>query len=107
MSDSALQPIQIFLNQTEKLLLLAQADQWEEFEVLLAERQKGMAALGESPFLIAVTKAGLVTDVKEMIQKIKDIDQQIAHAAEQSKAIISEQLRQSLIANKALDAYKS
>ena len=104
--SSILAPLEGFLAQTQSLLALAQADNWETFETQLAVRQASLPALGESQFLIAITQAGLVDEAKSLIQAIQSIDQQIVAVAENSKAKISEQLRQSIKATKAVVAYK-
>lgn len=101
-----LAPLELFLARSRSLLELAQADDWETFETQLAERQASLPALGESQFLIAITQAGLVDEAKSLIQAIQSIDQQIVAVAENSKAKISEQLRQSIKATKAVVAYK-
>jgi flagellar protein FliT len=103
---SILAPLEGFLAQTQSLLALAQADDWETFEIQMAERQTKLPALGESQLLIAITRAGLVDEAKSLIQAIQDTDQQIVGLAESSKAKISEQLRQSIKATKAVVAYK-
>lgn len=103
---SILAPLESFLAQTQSLLVLAQAGDWETFEIQMAERQTKLPALGESQFLIAITRAGLVDEAKSLIQAIQATDQQIVAMAESSKAKISEQLRQSIKATKAVVAYK-
>ena len=104
--SSILAPLESFLAQTQSLLALAQADDWETFETQMAERQTKLPALGENQFLIAITQAGLVDEAKSLIQAIQATDQQIVDVAESSKAKISEQLRQSIKATKAVVAYK-
>lgn len=100
-----LQPLQIFLEQSQQLLTLAEAEEWETFEKLLAERQEGLAALGENQLLIAVAKAGLADDMRHLLAQIQGTNDRIGQVAEQSRADIAAQLRQSLQAEKAIDAY--
>lgn len=99
--------LETFLAQSRQLLILARDDNWEEFESLMAARQKNLPVLAENTFLIELAKNNLVEEAKELISAIKDIDNQILAVAERSKASISAQLRQSLQADKAIDAYKN
>jgi hypothetical protein len=108
MPDSAiLTRLEVFLDQSQRLLVLAQANDWEEFERLMTERQQLLPSLSENSFLIEVTKAGLADKAKAMINDIKQIDACIVESAEHSKKDIAAKLRQSHQASKALDAYRS
>ena len=99
--------IETFLIQSQKLLALAKEGKWDEFEVLMDERQRGLAALGEGAFLIQVAREGLAVEAKAMINAIKHIDENILSIAEHSKTEIGDKLRQSFQASKAIGAYKS
>src|SRR5690554_5266158 len=103
---SILAPLVIFLTRTQALLQLAEAEDWETFETQMAARHDTLPTLSENQFLIAITQAGLVDEAKSLIQTIQQLDQQIAAAAEKSKAKISEQLSHSIKATKAVVAYK-
>lgn len=104
-SDELLAPLVTFLAQTQDLLALGEAGDWEAFASLLEQRQAGLAALGDSQQLIALAKAGKGEEAGFLIQQIQAANDQLAKLAEASKEELGEQLRQALQAEKALGAY--
>jgi flagellar protein FliT len=101
-----LQPLHRFLDQSQRLLALAEAGEWEAFEALLAERQKGLASVGDNALLIAVAKAGLADEMRQLLAEIQTSNNRVAEVAERSRADLAVQLRQVVQAEKAIDAYK-
>src|SRR5690554_5680746 len=99
--------LEVFLSQSKELLSLAQNDQWQEFEILMAQRQETLPSLSDNEFIIDIARANLAAEAKELIGDIQNTDQQIVKLAEQSKQIIAEKLSNSIKATKAIVAYKS
>lgn len=99
--------LEIFLSRSKELLTLAQNDQWEEFETLMAQRQETLPSLSDNEFIIDIARANLAAEAKELISEIQNTDQQIIKLAEQSKQAIAEKLTNSIKATKAIVAYKS
>jgi len=96
-----------FLSQSKELLTLAQNDQWEEFEILMAQRQETLPSLSDNEFIIDIARANLAAEAKHLISEIQNTDQQILALAEKSKQAIAEKLSSSIKATKAIVAYKS
>lgn len=101
-----LQPLQQFLAQSQRLLDLARAGDWTEFEVLLQERQVAIPTLGESQLLIAVAKAGKADQMRELITEIQVVNTQIGEVAENGRGELAAELKQLLQAEKAMKAYQ-
>lgn len=99
--------LEVFLSQSKELLTLAQNDQWQEFETLMAQRQETLPSLSDNQFIIDIARANLAAEAKELISDIQNTDQQIVKLAEQSKQAIAEKLSHSIKATKAIVAYKS
>ena len=99
--------LEVFLSQSKELLTLAQNDQWQEFEILMAQRQETLPSLSDNEFIIEIARANLAAEAKELISAIQSTDQQIVKLAEQSKQAIAEKLSNSIKATKAIVAYKS
>lgn len=101
-----LQPLQQFLEQSQRLLAMAHAGDWAGFEVLLQERQAAMPTLGDSQLLIAVAKAGKADQMRELIAEIQVVNTQIGEVAESGRGEIAAELTQLLQAEKAMKAYQ-
>ncbi len=104
--DSLLQPYHRFHEQTLELIALAEAGDWTAFEALLAERQQGMAPLGDNQRLIEATRTGRAEELRSTILSIQAANDLLAQIAETSRADLADQLRQAFQAEKAIDAYK-
>ena len=102
---SLLAPVNSLVEQTQHLLNLARAQDWQAFEVLLQQRQAAMKVLMDANYLDSVTKAGLDSEVKQMVRDIKTMNQQLTELASRRQDEIASELRQINRADKALDAY--
>lgn len=106
MTNNLLHPLHQFLEQSRQLLGLAEAGEWETFETLLEERQKGLPALGDNKLLIAVAKAGAADEMRALLADIQAVNNQLEVVAQAGRADLAGQLRQVVQAGKAIDAYK-
>lgn len=105
MNTSLLAPINSLVEQSQHLLNLARAQDWQAFEVLLLQRQACMNVLIDADYLQAVTKAGMENEVKHMVMDIKKINQQLTELATRRQDEIASEIRQLNRADKAMDAY--
>src|SRR5690625_3739686 len=69
--DNLLAPLHEFHQRSQELVKLARAGDWATLEERLAEREKGLPALGDNQFLIAVAKAGQTEQLREGIAAIQ------------------------------------
>lgn len=106
-SPNLLAPLERILAQSRQLVALARAGDWSGLETLLAEREAELSALGENRFLIDVARAERAQEVRAGIAEIQRLNDQIVTLAEQGKAEISKQLRDSLKADKGIQAYEA
>lgn len=106
MQPDLLHPLKLFLDQSRRLLELAEEGDWAAFETRLAERQLGLANLGDNALLIGVAKAGLADEMRQLIADIQSVNDRIGEVAERERTDLAAQLRQSYQAEKAIDAYK-
>lgn len=102
---SLLAPVNSLIEQTQHLLNLARAQDWQAFEMLLQQRQAAMNVLLDANYLEAVTKAGLEAEVKQMVKDIKTMNQQLTELASRRQDEIASEIRQLNRADKAMDAY--
>lgn len=105
MSTSLLAPINSLVEQSQHLLNLARAQDWQAFEVLLLQRQASMNVLIDADYLQSVTKAGMENEVKQMVMDIKKINEQLTELASRRQDEIASEIRQLNRADKAIDAY--
>jgi hypothetical protein len=103
--DSLLDPLVRALSQSQALLSLAQADDWESFETLVQQRQQGLLSINDTEYLESLAQADLEAKAAEMIVEIKEINKKLAELAVISRDRSASELRQSNIASKAIDAY--
>ncbi len=103
--DSLLDPLVRALSQSQALLSLAQADDWESFETLVQQRQQGLLSINDTEYLESLAQADLEAKAAEMIVEIKAINKKLAELAVISRDRSASELRQSNIASKAIDAY--
>lgn len=104
-TPSLLNPLERALNQSQALLSLAQADDWESFETLVQQRQQGLLLLTNTEYLTSLAEAELDTQAAGIIKDIQSINQQLAVLAQQNREEIASELRQSAQAEKAINAY--
>ncbi|MDQ2077345.1 flagellar protein FliT [Marinimicrobium sp. ABcell2] len=105
--EALLAPLHEFHKRSVELLALAHAGDWATFEERLAEREAGLSVLTESQFLIAVAKADCADELRQGIADIQELNDQIVELAEQSKAQISADLKESQLAEKGIQAYEA
>jgi flagellar protein FliT len=103
--DSLLDPLTRALSQSQALLSLAQAGDWESFETLVQQRQQGLLSLNDQEYLQSLAQADLESKAAELIQEIQAINKQLAGLAEINRDNTASEMRQSNRANKAIDAY--
>ncbi len=103
--EPLLDPLVRALSQSQALLSLAQADDWESFETLVQQRQQGLLSINDTEYLESLAQADLEAKAADMIMEIKTINKQLAELAVISRDKSASELRQSNIANKAIDAY--
>lgn len=104
--DELLAPLDRLQAHTRKLLKLAEASRWEEFEALSAEREALLAQVNEGDFLVEVAKAGLEQPFREQVADIQRLNDRITALAETTKADIAAQLKEQNDQQKAMKAYK-
>jgi len=100
-----LTPLARALNQSQILLALAQAGDWESFETLVQERQQALLSINDSSYLESLAQANLEAKAADIIQEIKAINRKLNQLAELSLEKTASELRQTHRANKAIDAY--
>lgn len=105
MSTSLLAPVNSLVEQSQHLLNLARAQDWQAFEVLLLQRQASMNVLVDGNYLQSISKAGLESEVKHMVMDIKKINQQLTELASRRQDEIASEIRQINRADKAMGAY--
>ena len=104
-AHSLLDPLIRALNQSQALLSLAQAGDWESFETLVQQRQQGLLSLNDAEYLESLAHANLEADAADIIRQIQALNKTLAQLAEQNRDSKASELRQSNLANKAIDAY--
>ncbi|WP_347330275.1 flagellar protein FliT [Marinimicrobium locisalis] len=105
-SDELLAPLNQLQSHTQKLLKLAEASRWDEFEALSAQREALLAQVNEGDFLVEVAKAGLEQPFREKVADIQALNDRITVLAETTKADIAAQLKEQNHQEKAVKAYK-
>jgi flagellar protein FliT len=103
---SPLAPFERALSQSQALLSLAQAEDWESFETLVQQRQQGLMEIQEAAFLSSIAVAQLESQAALIVQAIQSINKQLALLAEAHSAELAADLRQASKAVKAIDAYR-
>ena len=100
-----LDPLARALSQSEALLSLANAGDWDSFETLVQQRQQGLLSIHDTDYLLSLTKADLEPQAATLIHEIQEINRQLTRLAEIDRDNKASELRQATTANKALDAY--
>jgi flagellar protein FliT len=103
--NSLLDPLARALSQSQALLSLAQAGDWESFETLVQQRQQGLLSLNDQEYLESLAQADLEAKAAAVIQEIQAINKTLADLAETSRENKASELRQTNHASKAMDAY--
>jgi flagellar protein FliT len=104
-TNPLLDPLVRALSQSQALLSLAQAGDWESFETLVQQRQQGLLSINDPEYLESLAVAGLEARAAGVIQDIQGINKLLAVLAEENRDKAATDLRQHAIANKAMDAY--
>ncbi len=102
-----LQPLQQALAQSRALLSMAQADDWESFEVLVQRRQQCLLDIQKEAYLASLANAGLESQAAEVVAAIKTLNEQLASLAESQKIKVSSELRHISKSEKAINSYTS
>lgn len=103
--DSLLDPLTRALSQSQALLSLAKAGDWESFETLVQQRQQGLLSLNDQEYLQSLAQADLEAKAAGLIQEIQTINKTLASLAEANRENTASELRQNSRAAKAIDAY--
>jgi flagellar protein FliT len=103
--DSLLDPLVRALSQSQALLSLAQAGDWESFETLVQQRQQGLLSLNDQEYLQSLAQADLESQAAHVIREIQNINSTLSELAERNREKRASELRQTSLANKAIDAY--
>ncbi len=103
--DPLLDPLARALSQSQALLSLAQAGDWESFETLVQQRQQGLLSINDPEYLESLTQADLESQAAGVIQEIQGINKKLSELAEISRDNTASELRQSNRVTKAIDAY--
>ncbi len=104
-TNPLLDPLVRALSQSQALLSLAQAGDWESFETLVQQRQQGLLSINDPEYLGSLAEADLEAKAAGVIQEIQGINKQLSVLAEENRDKAATDLRQHVIANKAIDAY--
>ena len=103
--DSLLDPLSRALSQSQALLSLAQAGDWESFETLVQQRQQGLLSLNDQEYLESLAQADLEAKAAGVIQEIQAINKTLGELAETHRENSASELRQNNRTVKAIDAY--
>ncbi len=103
--DPLLDPLARALSQSQALLSLAQAGDWESFETLVQQRQQGLLSINDPEYLELLAQADLESQAAGVIQEIQGINKRLSELAEISRENAASELRQSNKISKAIDAY--
>lgn len=100
-----LDPLARALQQSKALLSLAQADDWDSFEILVQQRQQGLLSINDPEYLQSIAHADLEANAAEVIQEIQSINKALAELAQNNRDKVATELRHSNKVSKAIDAY--
>ncbi|ALP52667.1 hypothetical protein Tel_05615 [Candidatus Tenderia electrophaga] len=100
----ALTPLAVLLDETERMLALAQKGEWEALVALEAERGPRLEAYFDT--LAAALREQYRDQLRRAIEYILNADKQIIALGEATKAEAVDSLRQSQSARKASAAYQ-
>ncbi len=100
-----LDPLARALSQSQALLSLAEAGDWDSFETLVQQRQQGLLSINDADYLNSLAQADLEPQAASMINEIQGINKRLAELAERSRDQVASELRHSNKGIKAIDAY--
>jgi hypothetical protein len=103
---SLLAPFERALSQSQVLLSLANAEDWESFEVLVQQRQQDLLDIQDAAYMNSIAAAHLESQAALIVQAIQSINKQLTLLAEAHSAELASDLRQASKAVKAIDAYR-
>lgn len=104
-TNPLLDPLVRALSQSQALLSLAEAGDWESFETLVQQRQQGLLSINDPEYLESLAVANLELRAAGVIREIQSINKQLAALAEENRDKAAADLRQHSLASKAIDAY--
>lgn len=104
-TDHLLDPLVRALSQSQALMSLALADDWDSFETLVQQRQQGLLSIHDPEYLESLAQANLEASAADLIQQIQEINKRLSDLAATNRDRIASELRQSHKASKAMDAY--
>lgn len=104
-NETLLEPLSRALSQSQALLSLAEAGDWDSFETLVQQRQQGLLSINDVEYLQSLATADLEPKAGRMIEEIQSINKRLSELAEISREQVASELRQSNRAMKAIDAY--
>lgn len=105
MDNPLLDPLARALSQSQALLSLAQAGDWESFETLVQQRQQGLLSLNDQEYLQSLAQADLEFEAAQLIREIQSINSKLSELADINREKRASELRQSNLASRAVDAY--
>lgn len=104
-TNPLLDPLVRALSQSQALLSLAEAGDWESFETLVQQRQQGLLSINDPEYLESLAMANLEARAAGVIREIQGINKQLATLAEENRDKAATDLRHHSLASKAIDAY--
>lgn len=104
-TNAMLEPLVRALNQSQALLSLAQAGDWESFEALVQQRQQGLLSINDPEYLESLAEADLEASAAGVIEEIQSINKQLAVLAVENRDKMATELRHQAVAARAIDAY--
>ena len=104
-NNEILKPLHEILMQAQKLVLLAQAEDWVAMETEVSRYQQQMAIMEDAVYLTAIRHAHLVEEAKTVIVKIQTINDDLDSYAVLQREKTASELRQLSQSGKALEAY--
>lgn len=103
--ETLLDPLSRALSQSQALLSLAEAGDWDSFETLVQQRQQGLLSVNDEEYLKSLAQANLEAKAAYMIEEIQQLNKRLSALADISREQVASELRQSAKAMKAIDAY--
>jgi len=103
--DELLKPLNEILERVQQLVVLAQAEQWEELDAAAANYQQHVTFLKDDVYLKAIQDASLVEEAKKIIAKIQLMNEDLDSFTTLQRDKIASELRQIMQSGKALNAY--
>jgi len=101
-----LQPLNEILARAQKLMHLAQIEEWQAMEDQAAQYQQHVAFLNDEVYLQAINAAHLTSEAKDIIAQIQAVNNSVDIYASLRRDKIASDLRQVLQAGKAKKAYR-